>query len=123
MTGIARALVDGSPDLLPMKSSPCRLCHRLAVLLLLALAALPCALRAAPLRAGAATADITPAIGTVMNGGIGPNPSTHVHDELLARCLVLDDGTNRLAFVVLDNCLIQLFKNLHHSILTFFSVF
>ena len=64
--------------------------------------------RAQPaLRAGAATMDITPAIGTVMNGGIGPVPSTHVHDELLARCLVLDDGTNRLAFIVLDNCLVD----------------
>ncbi len=35
-------------------------------------------------------------------GGFLPFPATHVHDELHARCLVLDDGTTRLAFVVCD---------------------
>jgi len=32
--------------------------------------------------------------------------STHIHDELHARCLVLDDGPNRIAIVVCDNCMI-----------------
>ena len=31
-----------------------------------------------------------------------PFPATHVHDELHARCLVLDDGKTMLAFVVCD---------------------
>ena len=31
-----------------------------------------------------------------------PFPSKHVHDELHARCLVLDDGTTKLALVVCD---------------------
>src|SRR5207244_6992902 len=31
-----------------------------------------------------------------------PFPSTHVHDELHARCLVLDDGKTKLAIVVCD---------------------
>ncbi|KAB2660991.1 MAG: hypothetical protein DVB31_13045 [Verrucomicrobia bacterium] len=62
---------------------------------------------AAPFRAGAAAVDITPPIGTVMNGGTAPAVSTHVHDPLHARALVLDDGTNRLAWVVVDNCLID----------------
>ena len=55
------------------------------------------------LRAGAATSNITPWLGEPIVGGWKPLPATHVHDELHARCLVLDDGTTRLAFVVADN--------------------
>ena len=54
-------------------------------------------------RAGAATSNITPPIGLPIVGGFDPQPSTHVHDELHARCLVLDDGQTRLAIVVADN--------------------
>lgn len=53
-------------------------------------------------RAGAATSNITPELGAEIVGGFLPFPATHVHDELHARCLVLDDGTVRLAFVVCD---------------------
>jgi hypothetical protein len=52
--------------------------------------------------AGAATSNITPPIGSPIIGGFVPFPSTHVHDELHARCLVLDDGTKMLAIVVCD---------------------
>jgi hypothetical protein len=61
----------------------------------------------AALRAGAATADITPPLGIEINGGTHPVIATHVHDALQARALVLDDGAVRLAFVVVDNCLIE----------------
>ncbi len=54
------------------------------------------------LRAGAATANITPPLGQDIIGGFLPFPGTHVHDELLARCLVLDDGNTQLAIVVCD---------------------
>lgn len=54
------------------------------------------------LRAGAATSNITPEIGRPIIGGFVPFPSTLVHDELHARCLVLDDGRTRLAVVVCD---------------------
>jgi hypothetical protein len=57
---------------------------------------------AGPLRAGAATSNITPEIGRDIIGGFVPFPSTHIHDELHARCLVLDDGGTRLAIVVCD---------------------
>ncbi|HZZ82260.1 MAG TPA: neutral/alkaline non-lysosomal ceramidase N-terminal domain-containing protein [Gemmataceae bacterium] len=57
---------------------------------------------AKPFRAGAATSNITPPIGSPIIGGFNPFPSTHVHDELHARCLVLDDGKNKLVFVVCD---------------------
>src|SRR5262245_46102047 len=56
----------------------------------------------AQFRAGAATSNITPPLGKDVVGGFAPSPSTHVHDELHARCLVLDDGKTRLALVVCD---------------------
>jgi len=54
------------------------------------------------LKAGAATSNITPPIGAQIVGGHLPVPSTHVHDELHARCLVLDDGRTKLALVTCD---------------------
>jgi neutral ceramidase len=55
------------------------------------------------LKAGAATSNITPRLGLGIVGNGEPPPSTHIHDELHARCLVLDDGKTRLGFVVVDN--------------------
>lgn len=54
------------------------------------------------LRAGAAVSTITPPLGKSIVGDFVPTPSKHVHDELHARCLVLDDGQTRLALVVCD---------------------
>ena len=56
----------------------------------------------AQLRAGAATSNITPELGSEIIGGFVPFPATHVHDELHARCLVMDDGKTKLAIVVCD---------------------
>ena len=54
--------------------------------------------------AGASTANITPALGSGIVGNFGiPPPANFVHDELHARSLVLDDGTTKLVFVVVDN--------------------
>jgi len=53
-------------------------------------------------RAGAAKGNITPALGCEIVGGFNPFPSTHIHDDLWVRCLVLDDGTTRVAFAVCD---------------------
>ncbi len=53
-------------------------------------------------RAGAATSNIAPILGGDIIGGFVPFPATHIHDELHARCLVLDDGTTKLAVVVCD---------------------
>lgn len=57
-------------------------------------------------RAGAATSNITPPLGISINGGMSDRTATHVHDELHARALVLDDGATRLAIVVCDSCMI-----------------
>ncbi|MES2696272.1 MAG: hypothetical protein V4773_22560, partial [Verrucomicrobiota bacterium] len=54
-------------------------------------------------RAGADRTDITPELGVLIVGAFVPTPATHVHDPLYVRTLVLDDGTTRLAFVLLDN--------------------
>jgi len=59
-------------------------------------------LDAQELRAGAATSNITPSLGDDIIGGFTPIRATHVHDELHARCLVLDDGKTKLALVVCD---------------------
>lgn len=53
-------------------------------------------------QAGVATSNITPPLGEKIIGGFAPFPATHVHDELHARSLVLDDGETRLALVVCD---------------------
>src|SRR3990167_10230311 len=55
------------------------------------------------LRAGAATSNITPPLGELIVGGWQPLPAEHIHDELHARCLVLDDGKVKLVLVVCDN--------------------
>ncbi len=55
---------------------------------------------------GAAASNITPPLGVSIAGSMGPNTAKHIHDELYARCLVLDNGDTRLAIVLVDNCLI-----------------
>lgn len=41
-----------------------------------------------------------------MNGGFQDQLAKHVHDELHARCIVIDDGKTRLAIVVTDLCMV-----------------
>lgn len=54
-------------------------------------------------KAGASTSNITPPLGMEIVGNFAPRPiAAHVHDELHARCLVLDDGTTQLALAVAD---------------------
>jgi len=52
--------------------------------------------------AGASTSNITPELGGEIIGGFAGIPAKHIHDELHARCLVLDDGKTKLALVVCD---------------------
>lgn len=87
--------------------------RRLTVLALLLIPTLGVALAPAATRAqapaphrfsaGAATTNITPALGESIVGDWTPTPATYVHDELHARCLVLDDGETRVAIVVVDS--------------------
>lgn len=86
-----------------MKHAPCSL---VSVCLCLALGSFGVVEAAAPdkpvLRAGAATSNITPPIGSYQTARSSRPQATHVHDELHARCLVLDDGEAKLALVVCD---------------------
>lgn len=79
----------------------------LGIAAVLLVASLPAGLMAqAPatrLQSGAAMANITPPLGASIVGGWAPFPATYVHDELHARALVLDDGSSRMAIVVVDS--------------------
>jgi hypothetical protein len=87
---------------------PCRLVLENLCLASLCLAiASPEVVAAAPpdkpvFRAGAATSNITPSIDAGSANRSGKAEATHVHDDLHARCLVLDDGEAKLAIVVCD---------------------
>lgn len=59
------------------------------------------------IRAGASTSNITPFLGDEIVGGFIPIPVTHIHDELYVRCLVLDDGKNKVAFGIIDNVFVK----------------
>ncbi|MBC7759550.1 MAG: neutral/alkaline non-lysosomal ceramidase N-terminal domain-containing protein [Phormidesmis sp. FL-bin-119] len=57
-------------------------------------------------RAGAATSNITPRIGTSINGNMKDITVKQIHDETHVRCIVLDDGQTRLAILTADLCMI-----------------
>ncbi len=57
-------------------------------------------------KAGAATTNITPWLGVSLAGHMTDRKTARVHDELHARSLVLDDGDTRLAFVLIDSCMV-----------------
>ena len=54
-------------------------------------------------RAGASASNITPMLGEPIVGNFNEPLAENIHDDLHARCLVLDDGTTRLAIVLVDN--------------------
>ena len=62
---------------------------------------------AAEFRAGAAKSCITPSLTTPINGDLTPIVARHVHDDLFVRALALDDGATRLAFAVVDTCVLD----------------
>ncbi len=72
----------------------------------LAAAAAPAQISGGKLRAGAATANITPALGCSLAGGMTDRIGTEVHDELHVRAIALDNGRARLAIAQVDSCVI-----------------
>jgi neutral ceramidase len=58
------------------------------------------------LLAGAATVNITPLLGCAIAGNMTYAPASEVHDELHVRSLALDNGQARLAFAVVDSCMV-----------------
>ncbi len=75
-------------------------------------AALPCSAAEAPidrgsLRAGAAIVDITPTqFPVIVNGMFEERQATSAHDPLHVRCLVLEQGSTRIAIAVADSCML-----------------
>ncbi len=60
----------------------------------------------APFRAGAAIVDISPTnFPVIVNAMFTERSATQVVDPLHVRSIVLDDGTNRLAFAIVDTCM------------------
>ena len=81
--------------------------RRLLTLVLVLL--IPTFTQAAPpqFRAGAYAQDVTPEKFPVsVNGGFSDRTANTAHDPIHARCLVLDDGTTKLAIVVVDSCMV-----------------
>lgn len=65
-------------------------------------------------RAGAHAMEITPPKFPIsVNGGMSDHFATGAHDPLNARCLVLDDGTTKIALVTCDSCMIL--RKVHDS--------
>ena len=65
---------------------------------------------AAPLRAGYAKVDITPAEPVMLAGydlRSAPSDGVHGHDKLFARCLAFDDGSRKVLFVEGDVIIIR----------------
>lgn len=58
------------------------------------------------LRAGAAASNTSPWLGVSLNGSMNDKTAEHIHDELHARCLVLDNGQEQIGLVVCDMCMI-----------------
>ena len=61
---------------------------------------------ASGLRAGAAKSNATPWLGVSIAGHMSDRIATHIHDELHARCLVLDNGQTKAAIALVDSCMV-----------------
>jgi len=53
-------------------------------------------------KAGVGVIDITPPLGTGLTGYLNFRASAHVHDPLRVKCIVLDNGQERIAIAVCD---------------------
>ncbi len=75
----------------------------LASILVFSICVLFCGTAEAAVRGGSAKVNITPPVGVWLSGyGARDRPSDDIQDDLYARALVLDDGTNAVALVAVD---------------------
>jgi len=89
----------------------CRWTKILASVLLLSMTAFPEAQSqestSAVFRAGAAMVDVTPTVfPVIVNGMVEERTATMAHDALMSRALVLDDGAEKIAIVVVDSLML-----------------
>src|SRR5690606_2785847 len=54
--------------------------------------------------AGASQIDITPPLGSIINGEFTNRYANHINDSLYAKALVLKDASSVLVFVIVDIC-------------------
>src|SRR5882724_11610652 len=66
--------------------------------------AMPFLAAAGKLRAGAATANISPALGCSLAGGMVDRRGSEIHDQLHVRAFALDNGNARIGIAVVDSC-------------------
>lgn len=60
------------------------------------------------LKAGAAAVDITPPVGSSLDGVISKNgPVTGIHDRIYSRALVLENGQEQIVICVNDLCMVE----------------
>jgi len=71
-----------------------------------ALAAMSAIAADPPFRAGAVAVDITPRkLPSIIAGGFLEGRATKITDPLHVRCIVLDDGRTKIAFAIVDTCM------------------
>lgn len=58
------------------------------------------------LKAGAATANISPSLGSSIAGFTTDRKATDIHDELTVRCAVLESGSTRMLLATIDSCMV-----------------
>jgi len=56
-----------------------------------------------PIKAGSARVNVTPPVGTIINGDFLPSYARVIHDSLYTRALAFDNGRQKFVFVVVDN--------------------
>ncbi len=78
-------------------------CASLNFMLLLGVFSLPGFSQPREFRAGASLSNISPPLGEEIVGNFNRPIADYIHDQLHARTLVLDDGNQKLAIVILDN--------------------
>src|SRR5207244_2410506 len=60
------------------------------------------------LKAGAYAINVSPLkLPVIINGGMTERTADKITDPLHARCLVLEDGTTKVAMVVVDSCMMR----------------
>jgi len=58
------------------------------------------------LQAGSAIANISPALGSSLAGGMTDRKCTDIHDDLLIRCAALESGSTRMLLATIDSCMV-----------------
>jgi len=96
--------MNGEPD--RFRVNTMRRLQSLGAIGILLLAATSAIAADPPFRAGAVTVEITPKkLPAIIAGGFLEGRATKVNDPLYVRCIALDDGKTKIAFAIVDTCM------------------